>query len=242
VPGEQLGLPIPGTPVTRLPERIAPMQPGAGPGPFDDPGYLFEPWWPGVRALAWVDGGRLVRLQAEGLADAMTAFDELSDELPDRLLEDGVVLDGWLVVLDEGGWLDAERLRRRLSGDRGAGRPGFVASDLLWGSGRSWTRRPFRARREHLESVLLDGDRCVVSHALRTEGTLLAEALGRFGLGALSARALAARYRAGPAGDAWLRLPIAPVAPVGRPRLSLIQRLPLPDETDQGRMRPSDHG
>ena len=224
---DQLDLPIPGAGNGRLPDRVAVMQPSAGAGPFDDPAYLFEPWWPGVRAQAWVEGGRLTRLRAEGLADAMTAFGELGDELPDRLMEDDVILDGWLLVLDEGGWLDQDRLRARLEGDRAAGRPGFVASDLLWSRGVPWGRRPFAARRRHLESVLLDGDRCVVSHSLVAEGTLLAEALARFGLGGLSARRLDARHRSGPAGDAWLRLPIAPAVRTERPRLALIQRLPF---------------
>jgi bifunctional non-homologous end joining protein LigD len=230
VPGDQLDLSIPTAPGgSRLPARIAPMQATPGVGPFDDPAYLFEPWWPGVRALAWVEGGRLVRLQAEGLADAFTAFAELADELPDRLMADAVVLDGWLLVLDEGGWLDTGLLRRRLGGDAHAGRPGFVASDLLWSEGAAWGRRAFSARRKQLESVLLDGDRCVVSHALRGEGTLLAEALARFGLDALSARRLDARYRSGTAGESWLRVPIAPALSVERPRLALIQRLPFPD-------------
>ncbi|CAN5269972.1 hypothetical protein BH24CHL10_BH24CHL10_06530 [soil metagenome] len=231
MPGDQLDLPI----VTAhgdglLPVRLAPMQPSDGVGPFDDPAYLFEAWWPGVRAQAWVEGGRLIRLRAEGLADALTAFGELADELPDRLMEDDVLFDGWLLALDEGGWLETDLLRRRLAGDDHAGRPAFVASDLLWSGGNDWQRRPFGARRQRLEAVLLDGDRCVVSHALRGEGTLLAEALARFGLGAISARRLDARYRAGPAGEAWLRLPLAPEAITERPRLALIQRLPFPED------------
>lgn len=230
MPRRQLDLPLAAAEDgSRLPARISPMQPSDGAGPFDDPGYLFEPWWPGVRAMAWVEGGRLVRLHAEGLTDALTTFGELGEELPERLLADGVVLDGWLLVLDEAGWLEPGLLRRRLAGDRRAGRPGFVASDLLWCGGASWSRRPFEARRNGLESVLVDGDRCVVSHALRGEGTLLAEAVARFGLGALSARRLDARYRAGPARDAWLRVPIQP-HPAARPMLALIQRLPLEGE------------
>jgi bifunctional non-homologous end joining protein LigD len=205
------------------------MQATPGVAPFDDPDFLFEPWWPGVRALAWVEGGSLVRLQAEGLADALTNFAELADELPGRLMEDAVILDGWLLALDEGGWLDTGLLRRRLAGDAHAGRPGFVASDLLWTAGESWVRRAFASRRRRLEAVLLDGDRCVVSHALRGEGTLLAEALARFGLDALSARRLDARYRGGAAGEAWLRVPITPATSVERPRLALIQRLPFDD-------------
>ena len=206
------------------------MQPSEGVEPFDDPAYLFEAWWPGVRAQAWIEDRRLIRLRAEGLADAITAFAELSDELPERLTEDGVLIDGWLLALDEGGWLDIDLLRRRLGGDRSAGRPAFVASDLLWAGGEDQQRRAFAARRGRLESILLDGDRCVVSHALRGEGTLLAEALARFGLSAISARRLDARYRSGVAGDAWLRVPIAPAPRTERPRLALIQRLPLIDE------------
>ena len=231
MPDEQLDLPIPSEPGPALPERVPVMQPTPGPGPFDDADYLFEPWWPGIRAMAWVEGGRLSRLRAEGMADALAGFAELAEELPGRLMEDAVVLDGWLLALDEGGWLDPELLRRRVGGDLRAGRPGFVASDLLWSGGVAWHRRGFGARRQRLEAVLLDGDRCVVSHALRGEGTLLAEALGRFGLEGLSARNLRARYRRGPAGDAWLRLPIHPAARSERPRLALIQRLPFDEET-----------
>ena len=230
MPGEQLDLPIstPGAP-GRLPARIAPMQPSAGVAPFDDPGYLFEAWWPGIRAQAWVEDGRLIRLRAEGLADALVTFNELTEELPERLLDDGVLLDGWLLALDDGGWLDTELLRRRLAGDRSAGRPAFVASDLLWSGGEDLHRRTFATRRRRLEGVLRDGDRCVVSHALRGEGTLLAEALARFGLAAISARRLDARYRAGSAGDGWLRIPVTPAEVIERPRLALIQRLPFGD-------------
>lgn len=224
--GERLELEIPAAGDT-LPPRIASMRPTAGIGPFDDPEYLFEPWWPGLRAVAWVEDGRLARLQVEGLADAMAAFGELAEELPAQLMDSAAILEGWLLVLDEGGWLDTDLLRRRLGGDLGAGRPALVACDLLWSGGASLQRRPFAARRERLEAVLPDGDRCVVGHALRREGTLLAEALKRFGFAALSARRLSARYRSGAAGDAWLRLPITPVVPTERPRLALIQRLPL---------------
>jgi bifunctional non-homologous end joining protein LigD len=229
VPGEQLDLSIPSEPGSLLPSGLAPMQPTAGVAPFDDRAWLFEPWWPGVRALAWVEGGRLVRLRAEGLADALTTCAELGDELPERLMEDGVVLDGWLLALDEGGWLDIDLLRDRLAGDARAGRPAFVASDLLWSGGEPWHARAFATRRERLEAVLLDGDRCVVSHALRGEGTLMAEALARFGLEAISARRLDARYRLGAVSDAWLRVPVAPALATERPRLALIQRLPFED-------------
>lgn len=202
------------------------MQPATVDAPFDDPDYLFEPWWPGLRAIAFIEAGGL-RLQAHGLSDALAAFPELN-ELAPQVRADGVVLDGTLLVLDRGGSPDGTLLRRRLENGRRSGRPAYVASDLIWCDAAPWARRPYRARRQRLQEILPDGDRAVVGHGYRGEGTLLAEALARIGLDGLSARRLDARYRAGPSADAWLRAPIVPApARGGRPSLSLIQRLPL---------------
>jgi bifunctional non-homologous end joining protein LigD len=231
VPGDQLPLSIAGDVARRLPARIVPMQPTAGDAPFDDPDYLFEPWWPGVRAIALVEGGRL-RLQAQGLADALDAVPELAG-LASQVRADAVALDGMLLVLDPAGRPDATLLRRRLASAAGRERPGraaFVASDLLWAGGVPLTRRPFRARRQRLEEVVVAGDRLAVAHAYPTDGTLVAEALLELGVEQMSARRLGSRYRAGAAGEAWLRLPVGgpPLREVPRrPALTLIQKLPL---------------
>jgi bifunctional non-homologous end joining protein LigD len=195
--------------------------------PFDDPDYLFEPWWPGARALAFAERGTL-RLQVDGLADAARAFPEVHD-LGTQLAEDGVVLDGTLLVLDDDGRPDATLLRARLDGRAHPGRPAYVASDLLWAAGQPVVRRAFRTRRRWLETILEPGDRVTVGRAYERDGTLVAEALAALGIDGLSARRLAARYRSGPAGDAWLRAPLTPPDPRPRPTLALILRLPLGD-------------
>lgn len=200
------------------------MHPTEIDAPFDDPDYLFEPWWPGARALAFVEAGTL-RLQVEGLSDALAVFPELHD-LPAQLSDDGIVLDGVLLVLDAGGHPDGGLLRARLGGSRRGGRPAYVANDLLWCGGLSLTRRRFGARRERLESVLREGDRAIVGRGYQRDGTLVAEALAAFGVEGLSARRLDARHRSGAAGDAWLRAPITPTATRKRPTLALIRRLP----------------
>jgi bifunctional non-homologous end joining protein LigD len=197
--------------------------------PFDDPDYFFEPWWPGARALAFIESGDL-RMQVSGLSDPIAAFPELRD-LPGQVLGDGVVLDGTLLVLDEEGRPDAELLRARLTGEAGAGqlagRPAYVASDLVLSEGISWARRPFAARRDRLSAVLPAGDRVIVGRGYVQEGTLVAEALAGLGIDGLSARRLSSRYRGGPGGDAWLRAPVIPPEPRPRPTLALILRLPL---------------
>lgn len=202
------------------------MHPSEVDAPWDDPDYLFEPWWPGARALAFAERGR-VRLQVGGLADAEAAFPELQ-ELPEQLAEDGVVLDGTLLVLDAEGRPDPDLLRARLRAEQPqAGRAAYVASDLLWAGGESVARRSFRTRRDWLSAILAPGDRITVGHGYPREGTLVAEALSRLGIDGLSARLLSARYRAGAAGDAWRRAPIVAAEPRSRPTLALILRLPL---------------
>ena len=230
MPSEQLHLPVPPSdegPALHLPNRVVPMQATQVDAPFDDADYFFEPWWPGVRAFALAERGRL-RLQADGLADATATFPEMG-ELLRQLGEDGVVLDGTLLVLDDDGRPDGGLLRARLGGDATAGRPAYVASDLLWAGGEPATRRTFRVRRRWLEALLAAGDRVTVGHGYSGDGTLVAEALATLGIDGLSARQLSARYRGGPAGAAWLRAPIIPAEPRARPTLALILRLPLTD-------------
>ena len=151
-PGEQLPLEFAPT-GSRLPERITPMRPTDGEGPFDDAGYFFEPWWPGIRALVLVEGGN-VRLRAEALGDPTAAFPELAGVA--RLVRgDGVVMDATLMVLDARGRPSRTLLERRLRGGidgsaaaGGSGTAGgsaaLVASDLLYPRGGEPRGAPVR--------------------------------------------------------------------------------------------------
>ena len=216
----------------RVPARIRQMQPSTGEAPFDDDDYFFEPWWPGSRSLLYLDGAEL-RLETEHLADPLAAFPELT-AIRGQVRESAMVLDGTLLVLDEAGRPDAELLRERLAsasarrGTPARGVPAFVATDLLHLADRSLAPRPFGERRDRLTTLVPDGEFCVVGRGYRREGTMVADALARMGLDAMSARRLSARYVAGDAGDVWLRLPLVPsMTRAERPTLTLIQRLPL---------------
>ncbi|HEV8516753.1 MAG TPA: hypothetical protein VGQ47_03815 [Candidatus Limnocylindrales bacterium] len=209
------------------PLRVRPMIPSEGHAPFDDPAYLFEPWWPGSRAFLGVAREGL-RLWSEHLADPLEVFPELAT-IADQARGLPLLLEGTLLVLDPEGQPDAELLRRRLEGhEADVGEPAFVATDLLEAEGRLIGGRPLAERRDRLETLLPDGEWCVVGRAWRDEGQAVAEALGSMGLEWMSARRLDARYRSGPAGDDWLKVPVVPTEPpVRRPILAVIQRLPL---------------
>jgi bifunctional non-homologous end joining protein LigD len=227
VGGTQLPLAIDAPePGRRLPARIRPMQATPAGRPFDDPDYLFEPWWLGSRVIVFVEDGTM-RLQAEQLADPLEALPELA-AIPGELREQPAIMDGTLVVLDRHGRPDHDLMRERLNGTARDGRPAFIAADLLHLGDDDLSVRPFRERRELLKRLIRQGDTCVVSRGFPAEGVTVGAAMAEMGLEAISARRFDARYRPGPAGEAWLRLPLAePVGPRGRPSLSLIQKLPL---------------
>ncbi len=238
-PGEPLPLEF-APRAARLPERILPMRPTDGEGPFDDPGYFFEPWWPGIRAIVLVEGGA-VRLRAEALADPSPAFPELAG-VAGLVRGDGLVLDATLMVLDARGRPSRPLLERRLrgcgpGGAAAAGAPGgtppgggaaaLVASDLLYLDGRSLAGRPFGERRGELAAILRPADWCLAGRGFVGDGTTVAAALGELGFRALSARRLDAPLRAGPAGDAWYRVPVVAAPRTLPPLVAVFRRLPL---------------
>ena len=219
------------------------MRPTDGEGPFDDPRYFFEPWWPGIRAFVMVEAG-VVRLRAEALTDPTSVFPELSG-VADLVRGDGVILDATLMVLDARGRPSHALLERRLregGGNRGAGggetgtsagRTGpvgtaaLVAADLLYLDGASLAGRPFGERRGELAALMAPSPWCLAGRGFVADGTTVAEALGAMGFRALSARRLDAPLRTGAAGDAWYRVPVAAAPRELPPLLAVFRRLPL---------------
>ena len=200
------------------------MRPTDGEGPFDDPRYFFEPWWPGIRALVLVEAGR-VRLRAEALTDPLPAFPELAG-VAGLLRGDGVVLDATLMVLDARGRPSRTLLERRLAGGTG-GSAALVSADLLYLDGANLAKRPFGERR---------GRACGAAGAValvprwpglrrrrdhRRGRSRRARVPGS--LGAASRRAL----RIGGAGDAWYRVPVVAAPRELPPLLAVFRRLPL---------------
>ncbi len=222
-PGEPLPLEFASV-ASGLPERITPMRPTDGEGPFDDPGYFFEPWWPGIRAFVRVDGGA-VHLRAEALTDPTPVFPELAG-VTDIVRGNGVVLDATLMVLDANGRPSRTLLERRLRGGSG-GSAALVAADLLYLAGRSLAARPFGERHGELASLLAPSAWCLAGRGFVGDGTTVAQALGALGFRAISARRLDARLRAGAAGNAWYRVPVVAAPRELPPLLAVFRQLPL---------------
>ena len=122
----------------------------------DDPGWAYEPKWDGFRAIAFVDG------EASDLQSRNSR--PLSRYFPELVFPPGrYVLDGEIVIFDEDGGQEFDRLGQRLH--PAASRVArlaeetparFVAFDLLALDDDTWLERPYDERRAGLESLVAE--------------------------------------------------------------------------------------
>ena len=80
--------------------------------PFSDPDWLFEIKWDGERALAWIADGKATLRSRTG-KDITAQYPELAC-LPEAFHAKRAIVDGEIVVLDERGHSDFERLQERM--------------------------------------------------------------------------------------------------------------------------------
>lgn len=192
-------------PLPRLPAGLLPMLARPLPEPFDSDAHLFEPMWGGARALALIGPAEVA-----GAGDVvLVAEDGTSGPAPVELAGLGArvqarsaVLDGEIVVVDEGGRLDRDELARRLAGE--AGRPlSYLAFDVLHLDGRSMLNLALDRRRQLLRQVLRPGDEVVAVPAMPGEGRALFEAVSAQGLYGIRARQRASPYLPGVRSRMW---------------------------------------
>jgi bifunctional non-homologous end joining protein LigD len=192
-------------PLPRLPAGLRPMLARPLPEPFDSDAHLFEPMWGGARALALIGpaevagAGDVVLIAEDGTTGPAPV--ELAG-LGARVQARSAVLDGEIVVVDEGGRLDREELARRLAGE--PGRPlSYLAFDVLHLEGRSLLGLPLDRRRQLLRQVLRPGDEVVAVPAMASEGRALFEAVSTQGLYGIRARQRASPYLPGVRSRMW---------------------------------------
>ncbi len=170
--------------------------------PFDSQDHVFEIKWDGIRCLALVEAGR-VRLQSRRGLDLTFQFPELAclEQLPS-----GTVLDGELVVLEEGRPSLRQVQQRALLENRQ--RIEFVSRispatymvfDLLYLKGKWLMASPFSLRREALQAFIarfpLPG--VLVPEGVRTHGCQLFAQAMRLGLEGVMAKRLDSPYLPG---------------------------------------------
>jgi bifunctional non-homologous end joining protein LigD len=194
------------------PERIAPMLARVGELPADDGSWAYEMKWDGLRALAYIGGGRLRLLSRTG-QDITSGYPELGG-LGAALGRRQAVLDGEIVAMGADGWPDFERLQQRMNA-RPATVPRlaesvpvtYLAFDLLYLDGRPLLDEPYRARRGRLEGLALQDARWQTPPSFTGEAGADVQAVSRqHGLEGIVAKRLASRYEPGKRTGSWRKI------------------------------------
>ena len=135
------------------PPALAPMLASNGSVPSGE-GWAAEVKWDGFRIVATVSGGTL-SLRSRPGSNATDWFPELA-ELPAGLKGHDAVLDGEVVICQNG--RSAFHLLRRRFGGRSTDGPRatFMVLDLLWLDGQELYRLPWEQRRARLEALGID--------------------------------------------------------------------------------------
>jgi bifunctional non-homologous end joining protein LigD len=194
-----------------MPKRIEPMLARTGDLPRDDENWAYEIKWDGVRAIGYVDGGRL-RLEARSGRDITPRYPELRG-LARALASHQAIVDGEVVAFAEGRpsfqklqgrmHLTSESHVRRLSQSDPVN---YILFDLLWLDGHSLTDLPYTERRERLLELGLQGDRWQTPAHHVADGAAMLQASRAQGLEGVIAKRLDYPYYPGRRAHGWVKV------------------------------------
>jgi bifunctional non-homologous end joining protein LigD len=196
-----------------MPEKLTPMLAKAVTKlPKKDEEWGYEIKWDGIRALAFLDGGR-VRLINRNGRDTTKQYPELR-ELGKEAGPQEMILDGEIVAFDENGRPSFERLQSRmhLASDSAVRRrmrdipTAYMIFDLLFLDGHSTMGLPYEERRKLLEDLELDGPTWRTPSYHRGDGAGLLAATRQNGIEGVIAKKLDSAYEPGRRNNCWLKI------------------------------------
>jgi bifunctional non-homologous end joining protein LigD len=175
-------------------------------------GWSFELKWDGIRAIGYVDGGR-IRLLSRNGNDVTRRYPELR-RLGDTMGARDIVFDGEIVAFDETGRPSFELLQRRMhveseSTIRKLAREipvTYVLFDVLWLDGRSTMERPYSERRDLLRGLELNGESWQTPPNELGDGATIIEVSHQFGLEGVVAKRVDGHYEPGRRARGWLKV------------------------------------
>lgn len=181
-------------------------------GAFDDPDWLFEPKWDGIRALAICSDS--TRLITRNDKDVTVAYPELA-KLHDRVVALDAILDGEIVAL-ENGVPSFQKLQQRMHLRDEVRIEQMMKSipvvymvfDVLFVDRTDLTREPLSARRRTLEELIVPSERIQLSPVTPEAGVALYTAAAQAGLEGVMAKRAASVYTPGARSRDWLKVKV----------------------------------
>ncbi|HEX7744148.1 MAG TPA: DNA polymerase ligase N-terminal domain-containing protein [Micromonosporaceae bacterium] len=184
---------------TSMPDRVRPVHAThAARLPADDDAWGYEMRWAGVRAVAYVSGGRL-RLAGDDDQDITSDHPQVRD-LAEKMAPTEAVLDGELVAFDPGGRV------RPAAPKAAAQRIQYLIFDLLWLEGASSLDLPYVQRRELLDGLALAGPHWQTPPQFTGGGRFALDASREQSLPGVLAKRLDSPYQPGRRTRSWLSI------------------------------------
>ena len=203
----------PATELDDFPALVKPMLASPGQLSTRQGGWAYEFKWDGVRAMLYVEGGR-VRALTRNDRNIVANFPELS-AVGESLGSRRAVLDGEIVAVDEQGHTSFAALSHRLHltssteiKQRALATPAnFFAFDVVYLEGRSLLKETYDHRRRVLESLDLNGESFTTPPSLTGVSGERALAISRERqLEGIVAKRRDSPYSPGRRGDAWIKI------------------------------------
>src|SRR5436190_14873753 len=196
-----------------MPDKLVPMMAKLEEKvPRPDESWGFEFKWDGIRALAYVEGGR-VRLQSRTGEDITPRYPELHP-MGRALGSAEVILDGEIVALDDKGRPSFEEIQQRmgLTAESDIRRKRkevpvtYMVFDLLWQDGHSRMEVGYTDRRLALAQLKLAGASWQTPPYEAGGGQAMKDASARAGLEGVMAKKLDSKYEPGKRSGAWQKI------------------------------------
>jgi ATP-dependent DNA ligase len=190
------------------------MMPDEAPEPFDSSAHIYEVIWDGLRAIVFVESGR-VRVQDKYGRDVSRRFRDL-EVIGSRVHGSGLAIDGEIVAMDTQRRPDIRRLARRLNlddpdaiADLTTDVPvTFQAFDILYREGQPVTGWSLRRRKEMLRSLVRPSAAIAVPEWVARDGIAFFEAAREHQLEGIIAKELDSPYIPGRRHASWLAIKV----------------------------------
>ena len=202
-------------------EILRPMLASLTEAPLDDPHFVYEPKYDGIRAIAEVDAAGGVRLWSRLGNDKTHQFPEIAEALGAwarrrKTPRSGLVLDGEVVALDAKGQPSGfQQLQGRIHLASGSGgSTAFIVFDILRDGRTDLRGRPLLERRAVLERVFSSavttaGSRILrLSEVTQRDGRALYTRALKVGWEGLIAKPADSPYQSGKRTPDWRKLKI----------------------------------
>jgi bifunctional non-homologous end joining protein LigD len=195
-----------------FPTEIAPMLATLTDGPFERPGWFFEPKLDGIRAVAYLRRGNC-QLLSRNQNDLTGKYPSIVEGL--ERYDSDLIFDGEIVALDENGRPSFQHLQQSGTGlksfkatKKGQAAPALIyyVFDILYAAGRDLTVLTTIERKKILKAILDTNESVRYVQSLGSDGFAVYEACAKMGLEGVVGKREDSTYELGRRSRSWLKV------------------------------------